>query len=455
MHEVFILTRRQLLWGAAALAPIIALRPTTAYASNAVPAMPARTVHDSYGINTHFSFVGSTSTWANTDAAVSWVQSLGAGAIRQYLPRTSWGRAAVKQATDALTVRWCCPILTASDVSSLDAARVVVNEQLDWLQSNTDLELLDSLPGLNEPNSEGKAVADWVRVTRWAQQALYEETRRRPVFDDVLVQGPPLNMKGGPWEIIPDVRALGDLSPWLDRGDAHIYPGQYDPGLLVDERLALLDPVHPGKPVCVSEGGYSTAVNRGYTGGSDLVSARAAAHYGPKHLLVHAVGGRPFFSYETLDEAPPYKDTERTTREAGFGLVRTPSLNPSSWSAKPGFDAIRRTLSLLDDQPGHVAQGLDIEIAATTPDLRTALFHRSDGRWLLTIWLAVDLYEWDPPTQSGRNLPVEQHSVTITLAQALPVAVYEPSTQDAPVDTFTAQAFTQSLAGGLQILEIG
>jgi len=62
------------------------------------------------------------------------------------------------------------------------------------------------------------------------------------------------------------------------------------------------------------------------------------------------------------------------------------------------------------------------------------------------IWLAVNLYEWAPPTQSGRDLPVEQHSVTITLAQALPIAVYEPSTQDTPV-AFTAQAFTQSLTG--------
>ncbi|MDQ4037963.1 MAG: hypothetical protein M3313_06365 [Actinomycetota bacterium] len=426
-----------------------------AEAAQVSPVLPARAVYDSYGINTHFSFIGDTSTWANTDAAVSWVQRLGVGAVRQYLPRTSWGRDAVKRAMDALGVRWCCPTLTLDDFASLNGARAMVNEQLDWLESNADLDLLDSLPGLNEPNSDGKAVAEWVRLTRWAQQALYEETRRRSAFDDVLVQGPPLNVKGGPEQIITDVHALGDLSQWLDRGDAHLYPGHYDPGLLVDERLALVEPVHPEKPVCVSEGGYTTAVHRGYTGGADLVSAGTASLYGPKHLLVHAVAGRPFFSYETLDEAPPYEDSERTTREAGFGLVRTPSVNPASWVAKPGFDAIRRTLALFKDQPGHAAQGLQVEVAAASAELRTALFDRSDGKWLLAIWRAVDLYEWDPAKGSGRNLPVEELSVTITFAEVLPVTVYEPSTQDTPVDSFSSQSFSLTVTRGLVVLQIG
>ncbi len=41
------------------------------------------------------------------------------------------------------------------------------------------------------------------------------------------------------------------------------------------------------------------------------------------------------------------------------------------------------------------------------------------------------------------------------LDAALPVAVYEPSTRDTPVKTFTAQTFTQSVGGGMEILQIG
>lgn len=53
-----------------------------------------------------------------------------------------------------------------------------------------ELALLDSLPGPNEPNWEGRAIGDWAQRTRWAMQALWEETRKRVAFDDVLVQGP-------------------------------------------------------------------------------------------------------------------------------------------------------------------------------------------------------------------------------------------------------------------------
>ncbi len=159
------LTRRQLMLGAAAMAPFSSLRPGTALAAlegkdlPLVPAMPARAAFDSYGMNCHLSFLGSPS-WGNSDAALRWLLELGVGAVRQYLPRTDHGRAVVRRAMDRLTasgVRWCAPILLSQDVTSLDAARSVVNEQLDWLQANTDLDLLDSLTGPNEPNSASRA----------------------------------------------------------------------------------------------------------------------------------------------------------------------------------------------------------------------------------------------------------------------------------------------------------
>ncbi len=471
------LTRRQLLSGAVGLVPIIALSPSPAYAVPHPPLPPwppwqppqppepgqppvmtlmsARAAFDSYGMNCHLSFF-SESVWENTDAAVQWLQELGVGAVRQYLPTTDHGRAAVKAAMNRLgetEVRWCCPTIFAEDIRSLDAARAVVNGQLDWLQANTDLALLDSLPGPNEPNSDGKAIGEWVQRTRWAMQALWEETRKRPAFDDVLVQGPPLNMKGG-LAVTPDVAALGDLSQWMDRGDAHIYPGDWDPGFLVDERLALLEPIHPGKPVCVSEGGYTTAIGRGYTGGADLVPEDVANLYAPKHLLVHALGGRQFFSYELLDEAPPYKDND-AIREAGFGLIQTPRRDPGTWQAKPSFDAVRRLLTLVRDVKGHQPVDLALQITGGGDTLRTVLLHRSDGKHMLAIWQAVKLYEWDGYSRRGRYLPVDPLTVTITLPQPLPVAVYEPSTQDLPVDRFTALTFSQTVGGELLVLEIG
>lgn len=454
------LTRRQLLLRAALTAPVIALNPTHAFASAPlarpplVTASAAKSAFDSYGVNCHFSFLQS--VWSNTDSAVQWLLDLKVGAVRQSLPRSPQGRDAVKRAINGLAiggVRWCCPTLVMADATSLAAARVAVNEQLDWLQANTNLALLDSMPGLNEPNGGG--APNWAQQTRWAMQAIWEETRKRSAFNNVVIQGPPLFMKGGPTALRPDVAALGDLSQWLDRGDVHLYPSDDDPEVQVAERLAVLEPIHRGKPLCVSEGGYTTAINRGYTGGAWLVPPDVAGLYAPKHMLVHVLAGRKFYNYELLDEAPPYADHDVATREAGFGFVETPSLSPSTWRRKPGFDAMRRLLGLVRDVGGGAPTSLRVSVTASGSTLRTVLMSRSDGKHLLAIWQAVDLYEWDRRTLSGQYMQVSPLAVTITLDLATPVSVYEPSTRDTPVNSFIAQTFTQSVGAGMQVLQIG
>lgn len=129
------LRRRQLLVRAAYLAPIIVLSPSHASAAPRPPlvaAISAKAAFDSYGINCHFSFL-SDSTWGNTDSGTQWLERLGAGAVRQALPRSPHGRVAVKSAMDRLGargVRWCCPVLGSADTGSLDTARAAVNSQL-------------------------------------------------------------------------------------------------------------------------------------------------------------------------------------------------------------------------------------------------------------------------------------------------------------------------------------
>lgn len=453
------LTRRQLLLGAACLAPSMALRTGRAEAAQRPPlvsAMAAKRAFESYGMNCHLTHL-TDSSWQHTDAAVDRVLELGVGAVRQYLPRNTYHRDALKAAMDrplATRVQWCCPVIQIEDATSLAQARRLVNDQLDWLQANINLARLDSLPGPNEPNADRKAIEDWAIRTRWAMRALWEETRRRPAFDNVLVQGPPLQIRGGILALAPDVAELGDLSQWMDRGDAHLYPADHDPEFQVAERLEALRPVHPDRPVCVSEGGYSTSIGRDYQGRAALVPEDVASLYAPKQMLVHLIGGRTFFAYELLDEPPPYRN-DVTTLEAGYGMVATPSRDPSTWRRKPGFEAMRRLLDLVRDVRGGNPVPLRVQVTATADMLRTALLHRSDGKHLLAIWQAVDLYEWDHETLLGRYLPVPPLSVTITLDEALPVAVYEPSTRDTPVRRVIAATLTQSLGAGVQVLEIG
>ncbi|MGI8651810.1 MAG: hypothetical protein ACR2I7_03320 [Geodermatophilaceae bacterium] len=116
---------------------------------------------------------------------------------------------------------------------------------------------------------------------------------------------------------------------------------------------------------------------------------------------------------------------------------------------------MRRLLALVRDGEGHQPADLALQITGGGNTLRTVLLHRSDGKHLLAIWQAVKLYEWDGNTRRGGYLPVEPFPVTITLPQPLPVAVYEPSTQDLPVDRFNALTFTETVGAALLVLEIG
>lgn len=421
------------------------------------PAKPANDVYKAWGVNTHFSYLGADQEWKETAAAVSWLQTLGVGAVRQLLSRNTAGRNAIKTAANSLGagVKWLLPTLTVEEITSLAQARQVMNDQLDWLVANFPLDRIRGFPGVNEPNGGDaeNAPVDWVNKTKWAQQAIYEEVRKRPAFNHVQIQGPPLNMKGGQGAVPGEAAQLGDLSPWLDYGDAHVYPADDDPELGLDVKLSWVEPVHPGKPVAVTEGGYSTSTDRGYTGGSKLTAETEAGLYAPKHLMVHAVAGRQFYTYELLDGPPPYTDTQRDTREAGFGLVRVPSLTTGTWTAKPGFDAMRRLLALFKDPTPHTPSGLVVDVTGPS-DLRQGLYQRSDGKWLLAVWRAVDLYTWNSVTQTGTSLAVTNRTVTVTFGQSRPVKVYEPSLQDAATRNITVTTFTINLGKGLQVCEI-
>jgi len=260
-------TRRQLLLSTALAAPIITLSANQAWAAPSrppvVPARAAGTAFGSYGVNCHVSFLQS--AWVNTDAAVAWLLDLGAGAVRQALPRSAQGREAVKRAMDQLGatgVRWCCPVLLLGDAPSLLGARAAVNGQLDWLQANTDLALLDSLPGPNEPNGVGgtgrKPLGGRCRRSGRKPQAAGIQPGAHP--------GASAEDEGRAIGIGPGRRGVGrPVAMDRSRGRTPL-PCRQRPEWQVAERLSVLEPVHRGKPICVSEGGYTTALNRGYTG---------------------------------------------------------------------------------------------------------------------------------------------------------------------------------------------
>lgn len=169
-----------------------------------VPARPAQDAHDAFGMNTHLGFQHPENTNRFTVETVDLLLQLGVGRVRQKVYcDDNRSRQATREGLHRLMsagVRVCAPTLLDDDAASLELARSRMDLFLDELEGHPDsydLRLLDAFPGLNEPNGGRKASAEWAERTRWAQQALYEQTRARTVFDHVAVHGPPLNRRGG------------------------------------------------------------------------------------------------------------------------------------------------------------------------------------------------------------------------------------------------------------------
>lgn len=526
-------------------------------------ARPAQDAHDAFGMNTHLGFQNPQNTNQFTTETVDLLLELGVGRVRQKiycdenrsLQATRTGLRRLMEAGVSL----CAPTLVQDDATGLDVARSRMDQFLDELERNPDsydLRLIESFPGLNEPNGGKKASAAWAQQTRWAQQALYERTRARPGFNHVVVQGPPLNRRGGrgalsgrnpgpgqeppasgrltqeerqaqraagrqarqerraagggrltreerqaqraagrptPEErdarraerqqnrragatpggqvrgfeavLASDAAEVGDISHWVDRADMHIYPGDQDtfnggpPQAFVN---AVREMYLAGRPVSVTESGWSNCSpddpdGPAYDGGGKSCPESVTAKYAPKAPLnALLLGHQAIYAYVMLENQPPYADTGHALRTSKFGYIRTPGLDPSTWERKAQFHAMQRYLALFADRgPAFAPAGLPLGIRADCPDLRSMLFQRRTGQHLLALWRTVDLYECDRETNAGTYIDVQPVAVTVTTDVERPIALYQPSTQEAAIGSWNTASLDVSVGDELLVLAIG
>jgi hypothetical protein len=135
------------------------------------------------------------------------------------------------------------------------------------------------------------------------------------------------------------VKADYDLIVW------HLYmrpqPDVYvlDPALLEDQeatfRSILADDT---TPVFCSEAGYFTAAN--YSGGSNPTTELQQAVLIPQLGKWYADRGYLLCDFELLNDPDP----QNNDREANFGKVRTPEIDPTTWTPKPSYLTVKVAL---------------------------------------------------------------------------------------------------------------
>jgi hypothetical protein len=115
---------------------------------------------------------------------------------------------------------------------------------------------------------------------------------------------------------------------------------------------------------------------------------------------------RRTYIYELLDTHVP----NEADQEANFGLLR------HDGTPKPSFYAIKHLLDLFSDHPpasftpGKLAFG----VAGDTRSLKTMVFQKSNGRFLLAVWLGVPA--WNSILRT--DLPVDARQIRLALPPA-------------------------------------
>jgi len=273
-----------------------------------------------------------------------------------------------------------------------------------------------SFASVNEPDISG--YGDWIARTRAYQAELYRQVKADPFLRQFPVLGPALVNRGSR-------AALGDLTPYLDRGNLHPYPGGTPPlRNLPDERL-LASYVSGAKPLQITEVGYHNDLN--FAESHRPANEHVTAVYTPRLALEAFRNGieRTYF-YTLVDLWSPADAVTHgiPPSENSFGLLRY------DLSRKPSFIALRNLLRAIDADSAPVANpgGLRLGIEGAGPDVRQLLFRSADGSYALALWRDVSIWDW---TALRELSPAPDH-VVVDLGQPIALARrFDPVVTDA------------------------
>ncbi len=294
---------------------------------------------------------------------------------------------------------------------------------------------VDAFEGVNEWNFSGHA--NWAAEARAHQQRLYRAVNANPRTASVPVLGPAISANASSQRSI-----LGDLSPYLDYGNNHLYPGGRAPSWRIDEQLLSARIVSGRKPVMFTEAGYHNALND--SSGHRPTSEGATAVYGPKLLAEHfSRGVSRVYLYDMVDDQ---LNASLNNHEDHLGLLH------NDLSEKPVFGALRNLLRLTSDPgAGFTPGSLKYSLVGAPADLRHILLQKRDGKFLLLLWRDVTI--WDQVREV--SVPVTAATMGVHLARSSPVSVFRPSSSAAAQASLQTSAPSVKVGGDLVVMQIG
>ena len=238
-----------------------------------------------------------------------------------------------------------------------------------------------------------------------------------------------------------DYGTVGNLAAYTDYANAHVYPSTGNTPL---SALTALDAdatlAAAGEPVINTELGWYTLGSG--TANASSVSLQVQAKYVLDGLLdAYKAGDPQTYLYELLDQQSNSSNTGYN-----FGLFY------ADGTAKPAATAVHDLTALLADNGGSFTPGtLGYSLTGTLSTDNSLLLEKSDGSFWLALWNETRLSGPTSPT----DIAVPNHTVTLILAGAANIEIYDPLTGATAIQSATgASAITLSVPDHPILVEI-
>ena len=335
----------------------------------------------------------------------------------------------------------------AADGYKIDAAIAPPNNNISYFVTMVDTfnaaypGSLKAIEGANEVNifrvtyNGGSTIADAALY----QQALYTAVRADPTLDNI----PVYNTTIGSAEASL-YSALGNLSSSANYANVHPYaPDSSTPGSFLEAFLPLGQLDAPGLRTVITETGYDTDPNDGYSGVDETVQAK----YTLDTLMDAFKAGVPqTYLYELMDDA---SDPTDSNPQDHFGLFN------SDGTPKLAATAIHNLTTILAD-PGYASSFTPGSLSYAVPNLpanaNQLLLEQSNGTFDLVLWAEAQI--WNSTTQSEIVAPTETTTVNFGQTEKS-VEVFDPLQGTTPIAVyFNVASISVALTDHPLIIEI-
>lgn len=219
---------------------------------------------------------------------------------------------------------------------------------------------------------------------------------------------------------------LGNMSGSADFANAHAYVSTgSDPNSSLASTLSAVESAAPGKPVVITETGYTTQANTQYLGVDETVQAKSVLN-----TLVDAYKGgvSATYLYEMFDRD---SSASNTNPEAKYGLFN------SDGTPKLAATALHNLTTILaDDGKGgqQPTDSLNYTLSNMPASGNSMLLGKSNGAYELVVWAEPKL--WNDATDSEIANPTQ--TVTVNLGGVHhSVKVYDTLTGMSAIASYT------------------